>query len=264
MLLLYLIIMDKSLINALLMLGLDSGQIKFFETSFKLGPSTINEIAKVSKLQRSSAYLIADKLTANGFIEENLIEYKKKITTIDPKKVMQMLSSKQRILRRQEIELEEKLPELQASYLASEFRPKVRVFEGNNGLVKVWADILSAKGEILLWTNQETETTFFNLNSHNKFIEQRTKKQIPIRVLAVNNKKAKDIPSQSETLRQTKLLPKETTFSAETYIYDNGHSPSASKVAILDYNKDIIGIIIESVPIALAQKSIFELIWNSL
>ncbi len=250
--------MDKSLLKSLLMLGLSGLEIKFFEASFKLGPATINEVAKASSVQRSTAYLIAQDLLSKGFLEEDLQGYKKKVSAIDPKRVLQMLANKQRLFRRQELEVEEKLPELQANFQGSEFRPKVKVFEGNKGLLNIWQDILSAKGEILLWTNQDTETQFFNEAAHNKFVDERVRKEIKVRVLAVNNQRAKKlIPSDEKALRQTKLLPENVNFSSETYIYDN-------KVAMLDYNKDIIGVIIESVPFSSYHKSVFEMNWNSI
>lgn len=250
--------MDKVIIKSLRALDLTPKEIKFFLACFKIGPASINEITKESKLERSTAYLVAEDLISKGLIKEDLKSYKKTIYTVEPKDLLRLLAGKQRSLRRQELELEENLPELQSLYQASEIRPKVKVFEGNNGLLSVWKDILSAKGEIMLWTNQQTESLFFNHELHEKFINERVKKGIKIRVLAVNNKNSKAlIATDKKNLRQTKLLAKGYEFSAETYIYDN-------KVAILDYNKDIIGVILESGPISSSQKTIFELTWKSL
>ena len=250
--------MDKSLQRSLSLLDLDSKAIRFFEASFKLGPVTINEVAKAARLQRSTAYLIAQELLQKGFLLEDLKAYRKKVFTVDPKKILTMIAARQRQLRRQELELEEQLPELQSLYQLSEFRPKVKVYEGNNGLLAIWRDILSAKSDILLWTNQETETAFFDENAHNQFVEERIKKRLPIRVLAVDNKRAKQlIPSDQRALRHVKFLPTGVTFSAETYLYDQ-------KIAMLDYNQDIIGVTIESEPISKAQRAIFENSWNSL
>jgi hypothetical protein len=79
-----------------------------------------------------------------------------------------------------------------------------------------------------------------------------------MKVLTVTNTEGQLLlTSDAQSLRSTKLLPKETTFSAETYIYDN-------KVATLDYKKDIIGIIIESESIASSQKAVFEMMWKVL
>lgn len=250
--------MDKYLQNVLSVLGLSAKEIKFYIASFKLGSASINEVAKAARLKRSTAYLICQDLIQKGLITQDFKQYGKKITAVEPKTLLRILSSRQRQLRRQELELEENLPQLQSIYQASEIRPKVRVFEGNNGLLNVFEDILSSQGEILLWTNQQTETQFFNDALHQKFIKLRVQKKIPIRVLAVDNSAGRKLlPEDKDCLRQTKMLPKETVFSAETYIYDN-------KVAILDYKKDIIGVIIESEPITQSQKAAFETTWKLL
>ncbi|MDD2823324.1 MAG: helix-turn-helix domain-containing protein [Candidatus Daviesbacteria bacterium] len=250
--------MEKIILASLDLLGLNPKEIKFFVTCLKSGPSSINEVASASKLQRSTAYLIAEKLLKSGYLEEDLKSYKKKVTCIKPERLLQMIENRGKLLKRQEAEIIDNLPELQALYQTSEIRPKVKVYEGNNGLLSVWKDILSSRGEVLLWTNQETENLFFNEKLHLKFIEERIKRNISIRVLAVDNKEGKKLmKSDKECLRQTKLLSEGYKFSPEIYIYDN-------KIATLDYNKDIIGVIIESQPITEAQKTLFEMLWNSI
>lgn len=248
--------MDKALQQTLVLLGLTSKEIKFFIANFELGPASINEVAKQAKLERSTAYLITQDLITKGLIKEDYKTYGKKVFATEPKDLLRLISGRQRQLRRQEIELEEKLPDLQAIYSHSEIRPKVKVFEGNSGLLSIWKDILSTKNEILVWTNQQTESLVFAGNKHVNFIEERVKKNIHARVLSVNNKEGNTLKElDSANLRETKLLPQGTDFTAETYIYDN-------KVAILDYKKDIIGIIIESEPIASSHRAIFEMTWK--
>ncbi len=248
--------MEKILKDTLTQLGLTPKEIRFFLACFKIGPATVNEIAHEAKLQRSTAYIIAEDLLEKKLLEENLHRYKKKVRTVDPGALIRILAAKQRILGRQELELKEHLPELQALHQASEVRPKVKVFEGIHGLSAVEQDVLSAKGEILLWSNQETERTFFTPAYHEKFIEERKKRGIFIRVLAVDNDMGRELKRlDSQNMRETRLLPKNISFTSETYIYDN-------TIAILDHKKDIIGISIYSEPIVAAQKAIFELSWN--
>lgn len=248
--------MDKIISSSLSLLGLSPKEIKFFLASFKLGPSSVGEIAREAKLERSTAYLISQELLDKGLLEQDFKQYGKKVFAAEPKKLLRIVSSKQRSLRRQEIELEESLPDMQSFYQLLEIRPRVKVYEGNSGLLAVWKDILSTKGEILVWTNQETDRLIFGPERHVNFIEERVKKGITARVLAVDNSKGHELKKlDNKYLRKTKLLPKKTNFSAETYIYDH-------KIAILDYKKDIIGIIIESEPIAASQKAIFEMNWS--
>jgi len=248
--------MDKTISDSLELLGLDSLSVKFLLAAYKSAPAGIAEIASLAHIKRSTAYLLAKELTQNGYLLEDHKKYKNHVYPIDPDQLLKKVSACQRLLRRQELELEENLPQIRSLYQASQIRPRVNLYEGNNGLLQVWRDILSAKSEILLWTNQQTENQVFSEDNHIKFITQRLEKNLKIRVLATDSPKSRQLQAVDNTnLRQTKILPKSTNFSAETYIYDN-------KIAVLDYNQDIIGIIIESVPIATSHKAIFETTWH--
>ncbi len=250
--------MDKLIIDSLRQLDLDPLSTRFFLSAFKLGPAGIPEIAKAARIKRSTAYLLAKQLAEKGLILKDHKKYANKIYPIDPHQLLTRISARQRQLRRQEIELEENLPQLQAMYTSVKIQPKVTYFEGNSGLMQVWQDILSTNSEILLWTNQQTENLFFGPQNHDRFIRERLAKRLPIRVLAVDNSQSRELKTgDTEFLRHTNLLPLNTSFSAETYIYD-------TKIAMLDYNQDTIGIIVESVPLVTQQKAQFELVWQLL
>jgi len=249
--------MDNHLSKTFTLLGCTPSEIRFLLALYHLGPATIPLIAHRTRIRRSSAYLIFQSLLQKSLLVEDQKGYAKKIYPLEPAKLVSLLASRQRQFRHQELELESKLPDLQSFFNTSQIQPKVRVFQGNSGLIQVWRDILSAPGEILLWTNQQTENRFFMGGNHDKFIAQRLAKKIPIRVLAVPSPESDLlVAADSQSLRHTKILPPQVTFSAETYLY-------ANKVAILDYDKDIIGVIIESQPIFTAQKAIFELTWTT-
>lgn len=250
--------MDKIIGDTLSDLGLLDKEIRFFLTNYQSGPSSINEIARNAKIERSTAYLIAQTLLEKGYLIEDFKSYKKTLITVDPKTLSRMLLAKQRQIGRHEKQLQENLPELEALHQASEIRPRVRTYEGNKGLLAIWKDILDNSEEVCLWTNQQTEGNLFSKKYHSLFISERIKKKISMKVLAVNNKKGKLlIKEDSSQLRETRLLPKNVSFSAETYIYGN-------KVAILDYNKEIIGVILESEQIVKSHRAIFDMTWRNL
>lgn len=250
--------MDDILIKILKSLNSTPNEIKLYIAGFKTGPSTVPEIAKSARVKRSTAYLLIKDMVDRGLFIEDHKNYDNKLYPINPDQLLKKLSGKQRALRRQEIEFEENLPILRSAYQSSEIHPKVRMFQGNSGLVSIWQDILSTKSDIMLWTNQQTENQFFNEQNHNKFIEERVSKKIKIKVLAVDNIQSRELQkTDKDKLRETKILPTDTIFSVETYLYDN-------KVAMLDYNKDVIGIITESKPFFEFHKSIFENTWSKI
>lgn len=248
----------NNLKKGLILLGLSPKELDIYAKTFELGPANIEEIAKGARIKRSTAYLLVKQLIEKGFLFEDNKKYGKLIFALEPEKLLTVVSSRQRQFRRQEIELEEKMPELKAIYQADGVLPKVRVYEGKRGLLDVRKDILQKKQEILLWTNQETERKFFSEEYHKAFIEERFQNEMPIRVLAVKNELGLTLQkSDGEQLRKTKILSEGVMFNAETYIYGN-------KIAILDYQKDIIGIIIESVSVAGSQRAIFEMNWDNI
>ncbi len=250
--------MDRHVLNALTELGCSRKEVQFYWANFSLGASTVNEVARTAKLQRSTAYLIAKELLEKGLISEDFRDYGKRLTAVEPAILLRMLRNKKRQLGRRELELENNLAGLEALYQSPELRPRVRTFQGTHGLVSIWKDILTSTGEILIWTNQETESKLFSSDAHDQFIEQRIGQGIRARVLAVRNDRGQSLRMDDESqLRQTRLLPPETVFSAETYIYEG-------KVATLDYNRDIVGIIIESAQVHAAQKAMFEALWDQL
>jgi hypothetical protein len=193
-----------------------------------------------------------------GLIEEDHKSYKKSFIAAEPDALLRKLEAKYRYIGRTVAAYKETLPVLRAEHHATKTRPQVRTFEDRNGLMAVWRDILQEKQEVLLWSNQSTEQLIFDSEMHGQFIAERTAKRIPIRVLAVNNDRARQlISADDQSLRRTKLLPDSVQFTGETYIYGN-------KVAVLDFGRKIFAVVTENEQIAQSQRVIFEAMWQQI
>lgn len=247
--------MNRALVNCLLQLGCSEKHIKFYNANLELGAATLVEITKKARLQRSTAYIVAAEMVARGLVNEDHKAYRKLFTAAEPDLLLQKLEARQRQITRNTVALKEALPELRAAHQTTTTRPRVRTFEGKDGLVAVWKDILSEQQEILLWTNQETESHVFGRGTHEQFIAERVAKGIEIRVLAVKNSEAETLQTHDDTsLRKTKLLPEDVYFTSETYIYGN-------KISVLDIGRNIFGVITENEQVANSQRAIFEMVW---
>ncbi len=249
--------MDKALASCLLQLGCNEKHVRFYRANLELGTAPLRDITKKARLQRSTAYLIAAEMVAMGLASENHKTYKKSLTAAEPDTLLQKIEAKHRRIGRSTLSFKKALPELRAAHRTTMTRPRVRTFEGQASLTSVWKDILSEPQEILLWTNQQTESHVFSADTHQQFIKERLAKRIPIRVLAVHNKEGEALVADDGTcMRQTKLLPPAIHFTAETYIYGD-------KVTVLDIGKDIFGVVTENKQIAASQRAIFELAWTT-
>jgi sugar-specific transcriptional regulator TrmB len=247
--------MERTLAHTLTLLGCNDKQVRFYRASLELGTATLMEIAKRARLQRSTAYMIADEMVALELISEDHRNYKKQYVVAEPDTLLRKLEAKHRQIGRNVISFKEILPELRAAHQTTSTRPRVRTYEGKQGLLAVWKDILAEKQEILLWTNQQTESLVFQNETHFQFIEERLRKNIPIRVLAVDNTDGRKLlGTDAQSLRETRILPTDMQFTSETYIYGN-------KVAVLDIGKDIFGVITENEQNAASQRAVFEHSW---
>ena len=249
--------MEAYLKTALAQLECTPKEIRLYLACYKIGAARIAELAKAARLQRSTAYVIAQQLIAKQLLIQDDGQYNKLFISAEPDIVIRMLENKRRQLGRSSIVLKDHLEELRAMHQTVDILPQVKTYRGSNGLLSVWQTILSSQTELLTWTNQATERRLFASRQHQQFIDERIHKHLPIRVLAVNNSEGRRlVESDEKSLRETRLLPSATTFSAETYVFDN-------KVVILDYNTEIIGVVIENSLIYQAQKAIFELAWQA-
>lgn len=243
--------------DSLVLIGCSAKEIQYFIAAYKTGTAPLAEQAKRAKLQRSTAYLIAQQLVDKGLLEHDHRNYNQHYTAASPERLIRMVEAKKRRLGRSSIHLQENLHSLQSLYGSHDTIPQVTTYKGKGGLVSIWNDILSTDSGIRLWTNQTVERQLFETRQHGQFIRERTRKNIPIRVLAVDNPDGRLlIADDTKRNRQTRILDNSVQFSAETYLYDN-------KAAIIDYTTDIVGVIIENQQIHDSQAAMFELAWKA-
>lgn len=240
-------------------LGLGDLESKFYLASLERGSASIGELAKKTGIDRSTAYFIADELKNKGYLQEDYKKYKKLVFVKDPSYLLTVLKEEKEKFIIRERELTDLLPQLSARYARGDFKPVLRFYNGREGLSEIRNDIFATQcDEILLYTNQKASELVFNEKDHRDFINKRIKRALRIKVLAVDEPAAnKLINDDHKELRETRILPKNINFTAETYIYDN-------KVAMLDYSKEIIGFVVKSSEFASAQRAIFMALWQSI
>lgn len=250
--------MDTHLIAALRQLDCSPKEIRLYLASFSLGPAKLATLAKKSRLQRSTTYLLCDQLLEKGLLLDDSSAYGKRLRAASPDTLLRLLEARRRRIGRSSLALSDHIDELRQLHSAGDVIPKISTFSGANGLRTARDHILGATSEILLWTNQAAERRVFSPTEHNGFITERIARGLHMRVLATNNPEGQAlIPGDVDSLRTTRLLPANVMFTTETYVFDK-------KVVIIDFTKDIVAIIIENTSIMSAQRAQFELAWAQL
>lgn len=243
--------------TALSLLGLNKNAINFYLTSFRIGFSSVGNIAKLSKLDRSSAYLALNQLEEFGLIMEEKSARVKRVCAKPPKTVLAKLRSSSRKLRNQCLKIENNLPELMAEYQQKDKQPVLQFFSGEEGLKEISADILEMQGmELLMLSNQKEEKRVFSSLDHKAFVKKRIEKNISSRVLVPDTLEGKALKkNDSGNLRETRVISEQKIpFSNEIYIYNN-------KIAMLEFVDEVQGFIVKSKAFYEAQRWMFEKLW---
>lgn len=237
-------------------LGLSTNQVKIYLTLLQLGSANIQEIAKKAVIKRTTAYSILDTLLQKGLISFSQKGAHREYFAENPKKIPVLFQQQEQKIKSEQKAFSEILPELLSIYNVKGIKPKIRTYEGLEGIKKIFDESIELKlnEEMLVYSAYETVNKY--LKQYIKdYIERRIKKGLKQKCIAESSPQSLVLKANDEKeLRITKLVDKNRfPLANQIIIYGN-------KIYIASY-KDLMGIIIESSAIAKTQKSIFELAW---
>jgi sugar-specific transcriptional regulator TrmB len=237
--------------TTLAQLGLSGKRADIYLAALELGSATVLEIAKKAALKRTTCYDVLLDLQTKGYVFETIKGKKRLFLAEDPEKIQKMLRHKESLFS-------EILPQLKSIYNIKGVKPKIRFYEGKNGLREVYADTLLYSDEILCFASEHV-VNVLGMDWAEDYLKMRVKKGIHVRNIAPDTGLTKRFVAQDQAqFRSSKLVSSQKyPFSIEINIY--GHQ----KIALMS-SKEETGIIIEGQEIHNTLKLIFELLWDTL
>lgn len=234
-------------------LGLSEKEAKVYSASLELGPTSVQKIAKRAQLKRPTTYFAIEGLIRMGLISSFEKGKKRYFSAESPERLISLVAAQKRKAQALEEDLQKILPELNKIFGLSGERPKVRFFEGKEGIKAIQDDVLRSEFKSMeQFVPLDDSYKVFppRPGDHRQKIKTKFKK-IPMRTIYTFSKGAILSPER------TRFIPHEKfPFSTEITIYGD-------KVAIAALKEKIIGVIIESRIIADTLRSIFNLAWEA-
>ncbi|MBP9718720.1 hypothetical protein KBD59_05515 [Candidatus Gracilibacteria bacterium] len=237
------------LFNVVKNIGLTDKEARVYLACLELGSSSVSEIARRARINRVTTYDVLEKLLQKGmvhYLEKNGKTY---FDATDPHKVSSDM-------RQRTDDFKHALPEFKR-LRGEAIHPRIRYYEGLDGIKAIYEDTLTSKTEILNYSNSREIREHWPAYDK-EYVQKRADKKIFLRGISPLDDHGKWVRSQdNEYHREIRLVPsQEFTFTNEINIYDD-------KVAIISY-KDVplIGMIIESQEIANTQRDIFKMAWE--
>lgn len=239
-------------------LGLSDKEVKVYLASLELGPSSVQAVARKAGVNRATTYVMIEALIKKGLMSSFEKGKKRFFTAESPVHLILLLQKQESEIKEKQKILEELMPELKALFASAEEKPRVKFFEGLEGIKTIQNDILAAKfnslDEIISLDECYRILPPEGKKGHRQKIAEKTK-NIPIRVIYTSSKGP--ILPKKENSRERRFIPLDKfPFDTEIYIY-------SSKVAIISCKGKIMGVIIENKDIAEALKVVFNLAWEA-
>ncbi|MBW2991505.1 hypothetical protein KY348_07445 [Candidatus Woesearchaeota archaeon] len=228
--------------------GLTEKEAKIYLATLELGMSTVNTIAKKSKIFRTYCYDILRSLSEKGLVTSIIKKQVKYYEVVDPSKFVQLLHDK-------EEKIKEAIPQLQMLKATAVFKPITEVFEGKEGIKSIHMDILQTGVDHYVLGTSTTIIKFLG-PWFDYYVKERVKRNIKVKVLTNKSPEAQLVLKNAKRdLREVKYYPLTNDINTTTYIYGN-------KIAMVMYAKEKFGVIIQSQELAQTQKTIFETLWK--
>lgn len=220
----------------------------------ELGDASVSDIASKAKINRTTAYDILEALTHYGLVSHSKGK-RKHFAAESPELLISYLEQKSQEFKEKAKEAKDILPELKAAYNLIPKKPKVRYYDGEEGIIAMYEDSLTAKTEILSWLDTE-RTADFAPEYFEEYYKRRARKGIHIKAIVADSPSAQERHKHDKKeLRQMKIIPREMmAVVPECYIYDD-------KVSFMSL-KEKFGVIIESHDITEAQRKLYDLAWQ--
>lgn len=230
--------------------GLEKSKGVVYLSTLAVGSGSAQDIARKAGLPRTTAHEVLQNLVALGLVSFVTKGRSRTYTAEHPEKLKKLLLEKEK-------KLEAILPELVSILNVTGTRPRVRFYEGVEGVKRVLEDTLTTR-QLPLCSILSIADLYAMPGKvfMNHYVQRRIAAGIKLHVI---RSEAKDVaetwPSSAREFRELHYASKDMLFPMTIYLYDN-------KVGIIGTERENFGMIIESQEFFETLKNLFEVLWQ--
>lgn len=255
---------SKPIYQVLKVLGLDEIEINIFLILSQKGQLTILQLARRTKIPRTSIYRYIEKLESKGLVDKVIGDDKSYIKALSFNR-LELLVKKQQ----SEIEQVSKLlptlaKEFRSQDLIQQPETKVIFFRGTEGIKQMAWNVLSAKTEILGYTFRPFESILgpdFYFMWQKEFIARKKKGR------DIYSSEELEIDDDTHHVREKWIIPAKdwkTRFIKPSLLDIKNQLDIYDDVTSFYrwYEDEVFGVELHNIHIAQMQRDIFEILWK--
>lgn len=240
-------------------LGLNDKEISIYLASLTIGSSPASVLGIRTGISRSTAQYVCQQLAKKGIIrsiqKNNAFIYSPE----SPDKILYLLDQQKKELAEKEDQAYRIVGDLKAMMNPLAVLPKVRFFEGLDGLIEMFNDVL-IENKPLFGIGKIDDSIDDRILQYiqNIYVPKRKQLKNPAWMLFNENFATIEYQKLDLEMNRTSMLLPQKNFPFETCCHIYGQ-----KVAFYSYRKnDLTGVIIENTYISQSQFSLFKASWQ--
>lgn len=245
-------------------IGLNKGEAEIYNILLENGEKKPRELLKLTEnLTRTNIYKILNSLASKGLAEKKEKGKVLFFAPLDPYRLLSVLDQRKKSISEAQTMLSSVLPLMLESFKETTEKPLVRVYQGFEGIKKVYNDTLQTREPILSYLGLYDSHPEALLWLKKYYVRERIKKKISAKVIVsvpkeMDKETADYLKRNDNEMRQTKIVSN-TSYPAKMEIQVYG-----DKVSFANHNKSdaMIGVIIESKIIADTVRGMLSALWD--
>ncbi len=234
--------------------GLSEKEARAYLALLELEIAGVQEIAKASGINRSSAYVTLESLKNDGLVSVSDDKNVRQYVATPPEAILR--SAEDKAHKQAEIlkKIEKVIPEMKALFKGTRRKPIVKVFEGKEGLISAFEDVLTSREKLMRVYSSPGNLGGIIGSYLPEFIQKRFKLKIRMHGIHpaddIHTRLMQEHPNKFDSYA---LVPNsKEKFPADLAIYDE-------KIGYMSADSGGTAIIIESKEMSSVMKNIFDL-----
>lgn len=249
--------MDPKLLNELQNLGLSDKEARVYVASVQIGSAPMQKIAKLANVNRATTYVLVESLMKRGLMTSVTKGKKRYFQAEQPERLLEIIQKEKRELLAREETVKELVPQLMNLHEATQEvqgKPKVKFYEGKNGLLAVRDELLKSKEkEAFGLFNKDAVHKVFTPEERQDFSDKRISKKIKSHAIYTSKDGDTAVDSEKDFTHYSFIENSDYSSPIDISVFDD-------KVAITSLDEPLMSVIIENEDIANSFKQLLLLL----
>lgn len=238
--------------------GFNKKDVDIYLDIFKYGQSFASSVATRTSIDRTTVYSALKRLLKQGIIVQTIVNDVSAYMAVSPEIFVDRVEMKMADLKGERSVAEIFVNEMKKLKKGSFFEPKIKIFEGNDSVKSLYEHTLKSGGLQKSFLTLKFIPAPLRHFLTKQFIELKKKRKVFSRVLVAQTSHSLRYKSLDKVSNRETRIVKRSPFDLHSEIILFGKK----EVAIIDFHKQIYGMVISSETFYKTIEAIFDCVWE--